>query len=41
MMVQNIRTKNPFFQSVDVAGQTRCVVNLRGGGSRDFDRNTT
>ena len=30
-MVQNIRTKNPFFQSVNVAGQTRRVVNLRGG----------
>ena len=30
-MVQNIRTKNPFFfQSVDFVGQTRRVVNLRG-----------
>ena len=33
--------KTRFFQSVNVAGQTRRVVNLRGGGSRDFDRNTT
>ena len=34
--------KTRFFQSGNVAGQTRRVVNIRGGGgSRDFDRNTT
>ena len=34
-LVQNIRSKNPFFKSVDVAGQTRRVFNLRGGGRGD------